>query len=343
MATLHRRAVLAMGPAALAAGCEPGMRTTASVTPKLALEDLDRTVRKIQAEETGGGVLGVGLMNLENAETYAFNGDRRFPMQSVFKLPMGAAALSEVDARRLDLAEQVTLTEMQLSPQFSPIALAWPSRSAYTVGELLRATVVESDNTAADVLMKRIGGPGAVTAWLNGQRIPAIRIDRYERELQPEANGMPSFRPAWRTDDAFAAARSKVPADARLAARRAYMADPRDTATPLGMLTFLQRLDRGDLLSAASTRRLLEMMGQTARALGRLRAGLPKDAFLAHRPGTSGFDLGFSTAHNDVGIFSLGDKRSYAIAVFLSGSALDEAGRDAAIAHVAAAAAKAVG
>jgi beta-lactamase class A len=54
-------------------------------------------------------------------------------------------------------------------------------------------------------------------------------------------------------------------------------------------------------------------------------------------------DQGISTAHNDVGVFTLADRRSYALAVFLSGSTLDDAGRDRVIAQVAGAALKAVG
>jgi beta-lactamase class A len=209
--------------------------------------------------------------------------------------------------------------------------------------ELLGAVLIESDNTAADVLMKRIGGPGAVTAWLTARKIPGVRVDRYERELPSDVYGMPSFRPAWREPAAFAAARDAVPPGARMAAMRRYMADPRDTATPRGMLEFLQRLDRQELLSPDSTRRLMALMGRTNRGAARIRAGLPHDAFLAHRPGTAGVDQGLSTAHNDVGIFTLADKRSYALAVFLSGSTLDEAGRDRVIAQVAAAAVRAVG
>jgi beta-lactamase class A len=124
---------------------------------------------------------------------------------------------------------------------------------------------------------------------------------------------------------------------------RRYMTDPRDTATPRGMLEFLQMLDRQELISPASTRRLLELMGRTSRGNARIKAGLPEGAFLAHRPGTSGVDQGISTAHNDVGIFTLADHRSYALAVFLSGSTLDDAGRDRIIAEVTRAAVRAVG
>lgn len=342
LAKLHRRALLAAAPAALLAACEPGMPKTVSNTPKIDLDGLNRAVAAIAAGAKPG-VLGVGLSNLESGQVFLFNGERRFPMQSVFKMLLGAAVLAEVDAGRLRLGERLALDEEQLSPPWSPIAAAFPERREWTVQELLEAAVVDSDNTAADVLMKRIGGPGAVTAWLLARRVPDVRVDRYEREIQPEAHGMASFRPAWRTEAAFAAAREAVPPEVRAAAQRAYMADPRDTATPRGMIEFLQMLDRQELISPASTRLLVQMMARTPRGAARIRAGLPRDAFLAHKPGTSGVDLGVSSAHNDVGVFTLADKRSYALAVFLSGSTLDEAGRDRVIAQVAGAAVKAVG
>jgi len=342
MATLHRRGLLAAAQAGLLAACEPRMPVTVSLTPKLDIEGLGRAIDGIAAAARPG-VLGVGLMNLESGQAFLFNDDRPFPMQSVFKLPLGAAALAEADAGRVALSERLVLLEEQLSPPFSPIAAAWPGRRDYTVQELLEAAVTDSDNTAADVLMKRIGGPGMVTAWLAARRLQGIRVDRYEREFQPAVYGMPSFRPAWRANDAFAAARAAVPPATRLAAMRAYMSDPRDTATPRGMLEFLQMLDRQELLSPLSTQRLLTLMNRTTRGAGRIRAGLPEDAFLAHRPGTSGVDQGISTAHNDVGILTLADGRAYALAVFLSGSTLDEAGRDRVIAQVAGAAVRAVG
>ena len=341
MATLRRRAVLAAAPAGLLAACEPGMRTTASTTPRLDLEALRADVAALSARP-GAGILAVGLMNLESGEIFAVNAARRMPMQSVFKLPLGAAVLAEVDAGRLRLEEAFTLDETQLSPPFSPISEAWPARRDYTARELLLAAVGRSDNTAADVLMKRIGGPGAVTAWLDARRARDIRVDRYERDLQPEVFGMPSFRPEGRAPAAFLAARAQVPPARRLTAMQTYLADPRDTATVEGMLMFLQMLDRQELLSAASTRLLLQIMAASPTGANRVRAGLPRGAAWAHKTGSSGADLGFAPATNDVGIFTLPDRRSYALAVFLAGSTLDEAARDALIAEVGRAAVKGV-
>ncbi|MEW5684575.1 MAG: class A beta-lactamase [Pseudomonadota bacterium] len=341
-ATLSRRGVLAAAPAALLAACEPGMPTTLSRTPPIDLKGLGAAVARI-AERARPGALGVGLANLESGQVFLFNGERRFPMQSVFKLPLAVAALAEVDAGRAVLTERIQILEEQLSAPFSPIGAAWPARRDFTFQALLEAVLVDSDNTAADVLMKRIGGPGAVTAWLDARRVPEVRVDRYERELQCESYGMPSFRPAWRTPEAFSAALRATPPAERAAAQQRYLVDPRDTATPRGMIEFLRMLDKDELATPESTRLAVDLMARTPRAPNRIRAGLPRDAFLAHRPGTSGVDQGRSTAHNDVGIFRLADKRAYALAVFLSGATLDESGRDAVIADVTRAAVTAVG
>lgn len=345
--SLGRRQLLAGGAATFVSACGRGEPLTASVTPRLGMDGLNTAMAEI-AVRARPGRLGVGLTNLESGEVFTFAGDRRFPMQSVFKMLVGAVALAEVDAGRLHLDERFRLEEEQLSPPFSPISAAWPARRDYTARELMAAAVSGSDNTAADVLMKRIGGPGAVTAWLDAKRVLEVRVDRYERELQTEAHGLPSFRPEWRTEAAFAAALAMRPQAERLAAMRAYLADPRDTATPRGMLQFLTLLNENALLSPTSTRALLQLMTDTRTGARRIKAALPEGAVLAHKTGTGRTDLGLNVGVNDVGIFTLPeeggvDRRSYALAVFLSGSTLDDVGRDALVADVARAAVKGVG
>jgi len=337
-----RRGLLIAMASLAASACKRTPMLTASRTPRLDMKRLDREVAGL-AVRARPGVLGFGLMNLESGEYWVREGDRTFPMMSVFKLPLGAAALAEVEAGRLNLTETLTLADKDLSPQLSPIATAWPGRSAYTVGELLEAAVVDSDNTAADVLMKRIGGPGAVTAWLQSKKVEGVRVDRYERELASNTYDMVSFRPAWRTEAAFGAAMATVPPARRHAATLAYMADPRDSATPRGMLGFLHKLDGGELLTAPQTQRLLRLLGRTPRGADRIKAGLPGDAAFAHKPGTSATDQGLTAAFNDVGIFTLHDGRSYAVAAFLSGSTASDADRAALFADLGRVALHAVG
>ncbi|MFZ5668982.1 MAG: class A beta-lactamase [Pseudomonadota bacterium] len=325
-----RRRTLLLAAAGLAA-CRPAMRTTAATTPPLDAALLDREIAEV-AEAAQPGQLEIAVQNLEGGEMWAWNGEKAFPMQSVFKAPLAAAVLAEADARRLSLAEIVEIREQDLSPPFSPLADAWPGRSAYTLGELLTLAAGDSDNTAADVLMSRIGGPGAVTAWLRARGVQGVRVDRYEREIQTEMWGMASFRLAWKGWPDFKAARDSVPEAARRAATARYLADPRDTMTGPGGLNFLRKLVMGDLLSPRRTALLLKILTETPRGAARLRAGLPPGARLAHKTGTSGTDLGLTAATNDIGVATLPDGRRYAVVAMLAASPADEAARETTLA-----------
>lgn len=333
MASLPRRRLL-IGAGALAlAACEKQADpVTTARTPSLDMKWLNRAVETIAAK-LEPAVLGVGLANLDSGEVFTFNGDRPFPLQSVFKAPLAAAVLAEVDAGRVTLEERITLEAMDLSPPWSPVADAWPARRDYSLDELMTAAVARSDNTAADVLMARIGGPGAVTAWLDSKNIDAVRIDRYERELQTELVGLAPFRPAWKGEAAFKAALGTVPAAQQRRALDAYLADPRDTATPSSLLQFLEQLNARALLSRASTRRLLRIMASATTGAGRIKAGLPDGARVAHKTGTGPTVQGIVSAINDAGIVILPDKRRYAIAAFLAGATIPPQECEAAIAE----------
>ncbi len=333
------RAII-LATALLLAACG-GETETVAKTPPIRIEVLDKGITDL-ADRAAPGRLEVAVQNVDGGEVWARNAVETFPMQSVFKAPLGAAVLAEVDAGRLSLDEVVTISDMELSPQLSPIAAAWPGRTAYTVRELLTAAVRDSDNTAADVLMRRIGGPGALKSWLVEKGIIGLRVDRYEREMAVEVSGMPSFRPAWRTNEAFTAARLAVPEAQRRAAWAAYATDVRDSTTTSAMLGFLRQLSAGNLASPQSTALLLKLMTETKTGEGRLKAGLPEGASLAHKTGSSATNFGITVATNDVGILTLKDGRTYAIVVMLADSPADLKEREAIIAEAMRIVAKAV-
>jgi beta-lactamase class A len=334
MASLPRRRLLAAGGAALAlSACNREGPITAAHTPRLDMRRLNREVGEI-AGRIAPGALGAGVMNLDSAEAWTFNGARPFPLQSVFKAALGAAVLAEADDGRLSLDEPFSLRDVDLSPPWSPVADAWPARRDYTARELLTAAVSVSDNTAADVLMARIGGPGAVTAWLNSKRIQEVRIDRYERDIQTEVHGLAAFRAAWKGEPAFRKVVASLRPETRRRAMEAYLADPRDTATPRGMLHLLHELEDGELIAPASRRLLLRIMTESKSGPARIKAGLPQGSILAHKTGTGPADLGVTSAINDAGIFTLPDKRRYAIAVFVAGARLAPQACEAVVAEV---------
>ncbi len=255
-------------------------------------------------------------------------------MQSVFKAPLGAAMLDQADGGLLSLGETITIRDVDLSPTYSPVADAWPQVSSYTIEELLKRAVNDSDNTAADLLLKRIGGPGALTAWLKAKGVQGMRIDRYERELGPESVGLASFRAAWKGDAAYRAAMASVPEARQREAADAYLIDPRDTATPAAMMDFLDALVAGSLVSRAASARLLALMSLPNRITNRLVAAAPSGAKLAHKPGTSWTVAGRSLATNDAGIYTLADGRQLTVVAFLSGATLEGDAREKIIADV---------
>lgn len=316
----------------LLAGCrEPPM--LGQTDPLFDREAMTAQFQQI-ADRVAPGSLGVGVEDLTTGQIISFNGEKRFPLQSVFKAPLGAAVMAEVEAGRLKLDDVVLIEDVDLSPPHSPIADAWPGRNTYSVQELLERAVGDSDNTAADVLMKRIGGPGAVTAWLQGRKVDHIDIDRYERQLQPDSLGLASFRADWKGEAAYRAALGKVSAAERRSATLKYLADPRDTATPLGALRFLEALNQDELLDINSRRLLGRITAQTTSGSARLRAALPDGARLAHKSGTARTDQGFTPVVNDIGVYTLKDGRKFAVAVFVSGSALSVAEQEKVIADV---------
>jgi beta-lactamase class A len=286
------------------------------------------------ADRVAPGQLGVAVEDLGTGQIISFNGETRFPLQGAVMIPLGAAVMAEVEAGRLRLDDEVLIEDVDLSPPPSAIADAWPGRNTYTIQALLERAVGQGDTTAADVLLKRVGGPGAVTAWLQGRKVNHLDIDRYQRQLLPEALGLASFRADWRGEAAYGAALAKVPPAGRRRATLAALADPRDTATPLGVLRLLEALNQAELLGPDSRRRLGGIISQTRDGPGRLRAALPDDAHLAHVPATARADLNFTPVVGDVGVYTLKDGRKFAVVAFVSGSALPLAAQEKAIADV---------
>jgi beta-lactamase class A len=333
----NRRLFVAAIGAALASCGSPDKK--AKGVPSLDTRRLKSEFPKL-AQRARPGEFGLGVELLQVQESWVSDAGARFPMQSVFKAPMAAAALAEVDAGRLKLSEPITISDLDLSPPYSLIDEQWPTppdhRSLTLPAiDLVALAVQRSDNTAADAIMKRIGGPGAVTAWLRGKSIQDISVDRYERELQQEVAGMAPFRPAWKDEAAWIAARATVPAQQREAAIAAYLADPRDTVTVPASLDFLHQLYLGQLLSPASTRLLIRLMTATYTGATRLRAGLPPGSVLAHKTGTARTDLGLTPATNEIGLVTLPNGRGLAIAAFLAGSTATAPERDKLIADAA--------
>jgi beta-lactamase class A len=258
------------------------------------------------AREAHGHVGAMAAVRGEHNTAIAFHADEHFPMQSVYKFPIGMAVLHAVDTGALKPEQMVTVRKAELVPP----ALHSPLRDRYPAGEckvsireLLRYMVSESDGTASDVLLRVVGGAAAVQSYLRGLGVDEVRIVTTEREMAQDDKAQ-------------------------------YL----NWATPRGMLALLQALDEGRGLSAASRQYLLELMTRTPTGPNRLRGLLPVGTSVAHKTGTSQTANGVTAATNDVGLVTLPDRKTLMIAVFVSDSPADTAVREGVIAKFARAA-----
>ncbi|MDF2695100.1 MAG: Beta-lactamase, partial [Labilithrix sp.] len=191
----------------------------------------------------------------------AYRPDERFAMCSTFKWVLAAAVLGRVDRAQLSLDERVRYGSADLL-EHAPVTLEHVADGSLTVDALAGAAVTVSDNTAANLLLAKIGGPAGFTQFVRALGDPVTRLDRDEPTLNENDPG-----------------------------------DPRDTTSPRAMVGLMRQVLCGDVLSSAGRERLLSWLRACETGKTRLRAGLPPDWIVGDKTGT-----GARLAVNDVAI-----------------------------------------
>jgi beta-lactamase class A len=279
--------------------------TTSGPTPqntKTADKQNDELRKQIeQIASAAKGPVGVAAEVLETGESVSLNAQEHFPMQSVYKLPIGMAVLAQVDSGKLRLEQKVRVEKSDFVRigQLSPIRDKNPNGAEFFLGEILRFAVSVSDGTASDVLLKLVSAE-EVTKYLNGLGIHDIIVANSEKEIGQD----------WETQ---------------------Y----RNWATPAAALQLLRCLHERRGLSESSQQLLLNFMTETPTSAKRLKGLLPQTAVVAHKTGTSGSNGKVFAATNDIGLITLPNGQHVAIAVFVSDSPADLATREKVISQIA--------
>lgn len=267
--SLHRRTLLAAALAPL---------------PSLAMSD-----ELAALEQRSGGRLGVAMLDLRSGASWAHRGDERFGMCSTFKLSLAAAVLAKVDRAGWSLKDWMPLSAADLVPH-APVTQDHVAKGGMRLQALLEAVLVESDNVAANLLLRRLGGPQALTAWLRGLGDEVTRIDRYE----PEVNHVP-------------------------------LGEERDTSSPSAMAATVGRFVGSTLLSRPSRDRLIGWLRDTQTGRRRLRVGLPASWKPGDRTGT-GLAAGMPDRVNDIAVFwPHGDRTPVVVVAYYEGPRQDSA------------------
>lgn len=249
-----RRAFVGSAAATAAAACVPIDRSGNG-----------RLEARLRIIEAGlGGTLGVRFLDPAQSLTLGYNDTTRFALCSTFKTSLAALVLAKGAAGELDLQEQITWSEDDLL-SYAPFAKEKLAEGA-TLLDLAEATQVISDNTAANLLLEKTGGPEQVTAFWRSVGDKTSRLDRDE----PQVNFVP---------------------DGEL----------RDTTTPSAMARTLNTILFGDVLSAEHATLLRQWMVDTRTGLRRVRAGLPENWEKGDKTGTSGDWPGMGYTRGDIG------------------------------------------
>lgn len=242
-----RRSVLTGLGALGVMGCSPLVGETLSFS------------REMQAlEARHGGRLGLALST--SGRRFAYRPDERFVYCSTFKMYLAAATLLRVQAgeERLDRAIPVTQADMVNHAPVTEPAIG----GTLTIEQLMKGTVEVSDNPAANILIRELGGLDALRAFYRGIGDTDTRVDR----LEPEMNRLDGDK---------------------------------DTITPVQSVANLHRLlvSSDTPLSAGSKSLLMRWLVDTPTGMGRIKAGVPAGWTVAHKTGTGGYG-----PVNDIGV-----------------------------------------
>ncbi|MBM7458017.1 beta-lactamase class A [Rhodococcus coprophilus] len=204
--------------------------------------------------------LGVLGHTPATGRVYAHRGDERFAMCSTFKMYAAAGILRLESLGKLSLDETVPVEPADIVVN-SPVTTEHQGR-VMTVGGLCEAALTRSDNTAANLLLRRLGGPDTVTALARSVGDGATRLDRWEPELNEAGRG-----------------------------------DERDTTTAVGLGTGCRELLVGAGLPPPQQRMLTGWMRASLTSGKRIRAALPRDWTAADKTGG-----GLHGTVNDAGV-----------------------------------------
>ncbi|WP_461065157.1 class A beta-lactamase [Streptomyces pseudoechinosporeus] len=256
-----RRAVLALG-AGTALASAVFAHGPAHAASSGAVDDISRSLNDLEREHSAR--LGVFGRNTVTGRSVLYRADEAFPMCSVFKTLAAAAVLRDLDRHGEFLALRIRYTEQDVEESGGAPVTGTEENLAngMTVAELCEAAIAYSDNAAANLLLRELGGPTAITRFCRSIGDRTTRLDRWEPDLNSAEPGRVT-----------------------------------DTSSPAAIGWTYAKLALGDALTPRDRRQLTAWLLANTTSTNRFRAGLPQDWTLGDKTGTGKYGT-----TNDVGI-----------------------------------------
>jgi beta-lactamase class A len=240
-----------------------------SPAPETARPDASRIIDaelSARLEAVGGragGEFGAAVIHVETGRVAEAGGAKALALYSVFKLPLAVAVLKDVEEGRLSLEQKVRVEPADASPGVKANTELWSKTVERSVREMLELSLVRSDNTSSDQLLKLTGGPSAVTGRMRALGLKGIDVRSSVKEFLSQGGAQ-------------------------------------NTGTAIDLARLLVMLQKGEALAAPQAALLLGLMGRAQTGERRLRAGVPAGTPVAEKtgtgaPGTSTNDVGLVT------------------------------------------------
>lgn len=246
-------------------------------------------------ENTLDARVGVLVREIDTDWSWGHRQDERFLMASVFKSVLCGAVLNRAEYGTLALEERIEIRSEDIL-HYAPVTKEHVG-DTLSIAALCLATLDLSDNTAANLLITRLGGVEGVMTYLSSVGDDVTRLDR----LEPELN---TFVPG----------------------------DPRDTTSPRAMLSTWAAMLLGDGLQPASRDQLADWMRHGAVTGALIRASVPAGWDVVDKSGG-----GRDYTRNIVAMITPPGGAAYLVAIFVSDTPADWDTRNAAVARIGAA------
>jgi beta-lactamase class A len=259
----------------------------ASPTPN----DFSQSIASLEKQH--GGRLGISALNTENGQRLGYRANERFALASTFKLLLVAAVLHRVDLGDETLNREVKFSASDIE-SYAPITSKHLIDGQMSVAELCAAALQYSDNTAANLLLKTLGGPAGLTRYIRTLGDTITRLDRNEPSLNTNISG-----------------------------------DLRDTTKPVVMLNTMRTLLVGHALKPSSKEQLITWLKGNTTGDAKLRAGFNPLWNVGDKTGS-----GANGATNDVAIVWPQNHKPFLVTVYYSDSIISPEQQSKVIAQV---------
>ena len=211
---------------------------------KVLWQKLESRIQEVDAKLDG--VIGVAIEDLTTGDHYLLHEDEVFAQASSIKITVLANLYLQAQQGKLKLSDLYTVQSSDLVPDSDIMNGLTPGVTRLTLRDLATMMVAVSDNSAANVLIDRVGMPN-VNAMLDSLGLTHTRLRRKMMDLQAAKEGRENI------------------------------------STPREMMTLLDSIYHGKLLNKESTADFFTMLSTNKNSF--IPRDLPADLKIANKEG----------------------------------------------------------